>query len=310
MNILILGATGFIGTNLSLKMVESDNNFVLLGRKINRDYKNLFKNKLNVEILETNFCESIDFDNLTKNVDVVYHLISSSIPASDRVFNNNEDIESTILLLESMVKNKCSKIVFISSGGAIYGNGKNLPFSEDDATNPISEYGIQKLLIEKYLYYYKFHYSIDFRVIRLSNPYGKFQKANKGQGLIATAIYNALNDKEILVYGDGNNTRDYIYIDDAINSIINIAKKETMHDLYNVGSGIGYSINDVLNIIKEELGINIKVKYLDERKTDVIANYLDTSRYKKEFGNPISVDIKEGIMKTISYWKEKGIGCK
>lgn len=308
MKILLLGATGFIGTNLSLKMVDSDNNFVLLGRKINRDYKNLFKNKSNVEVLETNFCESIDFDNLTKNVNVVYHLISSSIPASDRVFNNNEDIESTILLLESMVKNKCSKIVFISSGGAIYGNGKNLPFSEDDATNPISEYGIQKLLIEKYLYYYKFHYNIDYKVIRLSNPYGKFQEANKGQGLIATAIYNAINNKEILIYGDGNNTRDYIYIDDAINSIINIANNETRYDLYNVGSGIGYSINDVLNIIKEELEINIKVKYLDERKTDVIVNYLDTSRYKNEFGNPISIDIKEGIMKTINYWKEKGVG--
>ena len=308
MKILLLGATGFIGTNLSLKMVDSDNHFVLLGRKINRDYKNLFKNKSNVEVLETNFCESIDFDNLTKNVNVVYHLISSSIPASDRVFNNNEDIESTILLLESMVKNKCSKIVFISSGGAIYGNGKNLPFSEDDATNPISEYGIQKLLIEKYLYYYKFHYNIDYKVIRLSNPYGKFQEANKGQGLIATAIYNAINNKEILIYGDGNNTRDYIYIDDAINSIINIANNETRYDLYNVGSGIGYSINDVLNIIKEELEINIKVKYLDERKTDVIVNYLDTSRYKNEFGNPISIDIKEGIMKTINYWKEKGVG--
>lgn len=308
MNILILGATGFIGTNLSLKMVDSDNDFVLHGRKINIGYKNLFKNKTNVEFLEKDFCEYIDFDALTKNVDIVYHLISSSIPASDRVFNNNEDIESTILLLESMVKNKCCKIVFISSGGAIYGNGKNLPFSEDDATNPISEYGIQKLLIEKYLYYYKFHYNIDYKVIRLSNPYGKFQEANKGQGLIATAIYNAINNKEILIYGDGNNTRDYIYIDDAINSIINIANNETRYDLYNVGSGIGYSINDVLNIIKEELEINIKVKYLDERKTDVIANYLDTSRYKNEFGNPISIDIKEGIMKTINYWKEKGVG--
>ena len=138
MNILILGATGFIGTNLSLKMVDSDNDFVLHGRKINIGYKNLFKNKTNVEFLEKDFCEYIDFDALTKNVDIVYHLISSSIPASDRVFNNNEDIESTILLLESMVKNKCCKIVFISSGGAIYGNGKNLPFSEDDATNPIS----------------------------------------------------------------------------------------------------------------------------------------------------------------------------
>ena len=308
MNVLVLGATGFIGTNLSLKLVESDNNLFLLGRRISSDYKNMFSNKSNVRFLEQTFCESIDFNSLTRNVDVVYHLISSSIPASDRVFNNNGDIESTILLLESMVKNKCNKIVFISSGGAIYGNSDKLPFSEDASTNPISEYGIQKLLIEKYLYYYKFHYGINYKIIRLSNPYGKYQMANKGQGLIATAIYNALNDKEVVVYGDGNNTRDYIYIDDAISSISNIVNKETRYNLYNVGSSIGYSVNDILNIINQELKRDIKIKYLNERKTDVIANYLDITRYKKEFGNPISVNIEEGIMRTINFWKEKGIG--
>lgn len=305
MNILILGATGFIGTNLSLKISKSDNKVLLLGRKINKEYNDLFINKSNVQFLEKNFCKETEFDDLTKNIDVVYHLISSSIPASDRVFNNNDDIESTILLLESMVRNKCNKIIFVSSGGAIYGNSEKLPFSENDSTNPISEYGIQKLLIEKYLYYYKFHYGIEYKVIRLSNPYGRFQQANKGQGLIATSIYNAINAKEVIVYGDGNNTRDYIYIDDAINSIVNISINKTKYDLYNVGSGIGYSINDILNIIKQELKISINVKYMHERKTDVIANYLDIKRYKNEFGNPISVGIKEGIFKTIEYWRRK-----
>lgn len=308
MDILIMGATGFIGTNLSLEIAKSDNKLLLLGRKINKEYCDLFVNKSNVQFLEKNFCKETDFDALTKNIDVVYHFISSSIPASDRVFNNNDDIESTILLLESMVRNKCNKIIFISSGGAIYGNSKKLPFSENDSTNPISEYGIQKLLIEKYLYYYKFHYGIDYKVIRLSNPYGQFQRANKGQGLIATAIYNALNDKEVIVYGDGKNTRDYIFIDDAINSIIKISTNDTKYDLYNVGSGIGYSINDILDIIKSELKINIKIKYLDKRKTDVIANFLDINRYKREFGEPITIGIKEGIRKTIEYWRKKNVG--
>lgn len=308
MNILILGAPGFIGTNLAIKLAKTDCNLFLYGRRIEKEFKDLFLQFSNVKFLKGDFGFNEDFEKITKNIDVVYHLISSTIPASSDKFIFNEDIKSTIKLLHSMVKNKCKRIVFISSGGAIYGNAVKPPFNEDSVTNPISIYGIQKLTIEKYLYLYNYQYGLEYKIIRLSNPYGTYQRANTGQGVMATFINRVLNNEELVVYGDGEKIRDYIYIDDAIDGILNIANANSKYDLYNLGSGFGLSINDIIETIKRNTNYELKIKYVPDRITDVGANFLKIDRYINEFGNPININIDEGVRKTFNYWREKIIG--
>ena len=118
------------------------------------------------------------------------------------------------------------KIIFISSGGTIYGEGK-CPLSEEAPTNPITTYGIQKLTIEKIIYLYSYIHGIDYRIVRMANPYGPYQRPNGKLGAVTTFTYKALKNEMIEIYGDGTNVRDYIYIDDAIAAIINVAMKDT-----------------------------------------------------------------------------------
>lgn len=307
MKILLLGATGFIGTNLSINLAKQKNDLILLGRKFNKNFQNLFKNTLSENIFcEENININTDLSKFTKDVDVVYHLISTCVPAnSNNDINKNiiDDLQITIKLLESMVKNKCKKIVFISSGGAIYGNSKEHEINEMSYTSPITAYGIQKLTIEKIIYLYSYLYGLDYRIIRLGNPYGRFQKPNTGQGLIPTLIDNALNNKTVTIYGDGTNERDYIYIDDAIDAILNISNNDTKYKLYNVGSGIGVSINSIINNVEKIMNKKIKIEYKNNRSSDVKNIHLNVKRYENEFGSPIKVSLYDGILNTIEYMK-------
>lgn len=303
MNILILGATGFIGTNLSLELSKTDDNLFLFGKKINDNYKALFDNK-NVNFIEGNFDVDYNFVKLTYNIDIVYHLISQCIPANsndDIAYNSTRDAVITCKLIEAMVKNKCKRIVFMSSGGAIYGNSDKL-MNEMSYTNPITAYGIQKLLIEKYLYLYYLRYNLDYRVIRLGNPFGPYQFPGKGLGLISTLIYSGLYGRELNIYGNGNNKRDYIYISDAIKAIINISSDKSKDKLYNLGSGHSVSVNDIIYLVEKSLNTKLKINCIPQRETDVSNNYIDISKYISEFGKSSLTTLDDGINKTIIFF--------
>ena len=204
-------------------------------------------------------------------------------------------------LLDACVRCNVKKVVFLSSGGAVYGKEVDCPLKEKTATNPISSYGVQKISIEKLLYLYRYLYGLDYRIIRLANPYGPYQRPNGIQGAVTTFTYKALKGEEIVVYGDGSVVRDFIYIDDAIRGIIKIVDGENKHHTFNLGCGYGTSIKQLINIISSTLNVELKVTYKEARKVDVPVNYLDISRYEKYYGalNPIS--LQEGIMRTAQF---------
>ena len=171
MKYLVLGSNGFIGSNLVKQLMKEKCDLRLFDLKLNKD-NNLIHN--NIEYIQGEFGIDCDFDALTKDIDIVYHLISTTIPSSNIGYNIEiqQNVMGTIKLLDSCVKNKIKKIIFISSGGTVYGKSKGIPFKEDDCTNPICSYGIQKLSIEKYIQLYNNMYGLDYRIIRLANPYG------------------------------------------------------------------------------------------------------------------------------------------
>ena len=148
-------------------------------------------------------------------------------------------------------------------------------------------------------------YGLDYRIIRLANPYGPYQRPNGVLGAVTTFTYKALKGDEIAVYGDGSVVRDFIYIDDAIRAIMKIVEGENKHRIFNLGCGYGTSIKQVLETIEKALGIKLTVSYLEGRKVDVPVNYLDISRYEKYYGalNPISLE--EGIRKTADFMKNE-----
>lgn len=177
-NIAILGAGGFIGTNLSLRLAQrKDINLTLVDRK--EEYFNNIWNGLSsdqkkgIRLLEESFQGNSSFEHIIRDKDVIYHLISSTNPTIANRDISTEFTQNVIMtnnLLESCVKNKVKKVVFLSSGGTVYGTSDEVPLKECSPTFPINSYGIQKITIEKLLYFYNYTYGLDYRIIRLSNP--------------------------------------------------------------------------------------------------------------------------------------------
>lgn len=308
MNIVVLGAAGFIGTNLTFELAKDTNNKVTLVDKS----KNYFgpvieKNFSNVHIVESDFQVDTNFDEILKDQDVVYHLVSTTVPTTSNQQISQELTANVVFsanLFEACVRCGVKKVVFISSGGTVYGKEVDCPLKEKTATNPISSYGIQKVTIEKLLYLYNYMHGLDYRVIRLANPYGPYQRPNGVLGAVTTFTYKALKGEEIFVYGDGSVVRDFIYIDDAIRAILKIVNGENKHHTFNLGCGYGTSIKQVLSIIQEALNVEMKITYKEGRKVDVPVNYLDISRYEKYYGALNPVSLHDGIKKTAEFMRQ------
>lgn len=308
MNILILGAAGFIGTNLTFNLSKNKDDKITLVDKNKEYFVNIEKKCLkNVTIKEASLDEKMDF-SILDGQDIVYHLVSSNVPTTSNQ-HISLDIQANVLfsayLFDACVEHSVKKVVFISSGGTVYGKEATCPLSEETPTNPISSYGIQKVTIEKLLYLYNYMYGLDYRIIRLANPYGPYQRPNGVLGAVTTFTYKAIKREEIQVYGDGSVVRDYIYIDDAINAIIKVVNGENKHHTFNLGCGYGTSIKELLLTIEKALGIELKIVYRAGRTVDVPVNYLDISRYEKYYGKLNPISLEEGIKRTAKFMKEE-----
>lgn len=308
MNIIIFGAAGFIGTNLILEMLKEENLFLTLVDVQKEYFTNseiLASDK--VKIVESNISVDTDFLTLIEGQDIVYHLVSTTVPTTSNQHIAQEleaNVVMTAKMLDACVKCKVDKVIFLSSGGTVYGKDLVCPLREEMPTFPVSSYGIQKISIEKLLYLYNYMYGLDYRVIRLSNPYGPFQKPNGVLGAVTTFTYKALKKEDIMVYGDGSVVRDFIYIDDAVRGILNISQGVTEFSTFNLGAGYGTSIKQVLHTIQEVLGVQIKVIYQPGRQVDVPINYLDISRYEKTFGKLHPISLQYGVLKLANFMKK------
>lgn len=308
MNILILGAAGFIGTNITIKLAENSDNKITIVDKYKEWFSNVIKFHFkNVVIKESSLDLNMDY-SILENQDVVYHLVSTNIPTTSNQ-HISSDIQSNVLfsshLFEACIRYKVKKIVFVSSGGTVYGKEASCPLSENTPTYPISSYGVQKISIEKLLYLYNYMYGLDYRIIRLANPYGPYQRPNGVLGAVTTFTYKAIKGETIHVYGDGSVIRDFIYIDDAIKGILKIVDGDNKHHTFNLGCGYGTSIKDVLKTIESALNVTLYIEYEEGRPVDVPVNYLDISRYEKYYGKLKPISLEEGIKKTAEFIKRE-----
>lgn len=308
MNITLIGGAGFLGTNLALSL-SKQNNVTIVDRN-SAYFDHIQQINQNIQFVEAPFDITADFDSQVKGQDVVYHLASTVIPGNSNK-NISAELEANVIvtskLLDACVRQEVKKIVFLSSGGAVYGKKGVCPVNEDMVTYPISSYGVQKVAIEKLLYLYRYQSGLDYRVIRLANPYGPYQRPNGKLGVVTTFIYKALTDGRLEVYGDGSIVRDFIYVDDAVRGISNIVNGDSDYRIFNLGSGYGTSVNEVIETIRKAINKRLKVEYIAGRTTDVPENYLDISRYESIYGTLNAISLEDGIIKTAKFMKDTGI---
>lgn len=201
--------------------------------------------------------------------------------------------------MDACKKSNVKKIVFASSGGAIYENAKQLPTKEDYLAHPASLYGLANLMIEKYLQTYSKMNGLDYVIARPSNVYGERQWES---GVIPSFILKVLKKESPVIYGTGDQTRDFIYIDDLVKALITLAQNG-QNKTYNVGSGQEVSLNEVFELIKNMLGATIEPWYKNSEVFGVERSALDIAKIKKEFGFEPKTSMREGLLKTIEYYK-------
>jgi len=281
MKVLLLGGVGFIGTNI-IKYAEKHRNDIsfIIFDKLPFHPNGITSKNIEKEYIG-DFCDKKMVEELFKNhkIDLIIHSLSSTVPVNS--INARYDIETNLIpsidLLDLMVEYKVKRIVFISSGGAIYGDNKNsFKHTETDDVFPRSSYGVVKLAIEKYLFQYQQLYSIEPLVLRLSNPYGKYHFSTK-QGVVNIALRAAINQSIFTVWGNGESKKDYIYIEDFCSILFHLIEKNIYNRVLNVGSGEIYSVNEILSTIQQFYN-RFSWEYTNFKQLDVSHVELNTSQ--------------------------------
>lgn len=298
MRYLVTGGGGFLGTHLSAALAAAGHVVRVFERSIAPSDTH------GHEWVVGDLSHSGEIEAAVEGCDVVFHLAATTLPKSsndDPAYDVHTNVEGTLALLEAARLHRVSKIVFISSGGTVYGVPHEVPIREDHPTDPITSYGITKLTIEKYLHLYGEINGLESTVLRLANPYGELQRADRAQGAVAVFLNHIVNGLPIEIWGDGSVIRDFVYVADVIEAMVAVAAGPTPSRVYNVGSGHGISLLDLIAAIEAVTGSRARVEFKPGRPFDVPASVLDISRARDELGWTPRTPLAEGLRRTLDW---------
>ena len=306
MKIVIFGGGGFIGSTIADRLLQDGHQLRIFERPRVPPYRQ-FRSSESVEWITGDLMSSADIGDAINGVDIVLHLVSTTLPKSsneDPIFDIQSNLIASLQLLAAMVKNKVPKIIFISSGGTVYGDPVYTPIDENHPTNPTVSYGIVKLAIEKYLLLYKNLYGISATILRVSNPFGERQRIETAQGAVGVFISRALKNQPIDIWGDGEVVRDYVYVSDVAEAFAKALAYTGTQSIFNISSGCGTSLNQLINKIEQVIGHKVVKNYLPFRPFDAPISVLDNSLAQKELAWSPTISIDVGIVKTINWMKK------
>lgn len=292
---LILGAGGFIGGNLAQSLVRSGSLVRAYGRRPQALAPPVD------DWVEAEFHDRSAIDRALEGVTHVFHLLGGSNPAANNAAPLDElqgNVAPTLALFDACSAARVEKLVFISSGGTIYGPAAPVPTPEDAPTDPITAYGAGKLAVEKFLPVYHRHHGLDFSILRVANPFGPGQRPGRGQGFIAHAMRAALTGEAIDIWGDGSAVRDFVFIDDVVDAIVAAAGHRGPVRLFNIGSGRGRSLDAVIEDIGRVAGHRLRVNRIASRPADVPVSVLDCRRAAEHLGWRPATDWEEALERT------------
>jgi UDP-glucose 4-epimerase len=295
---LVIGGNGFIGSHLVDALSLAGHDVTAFDRF--SALTPIFSAK-NVTVLPGEFLSRSDLESAVRGQDYVLHFLSTTTPAtaeSDPTLDIRTNIAQTVELLESCVAAGVKRFYYASTGGAIYGPQGKADYAETDRALPISPYGIGKLSIEHYLHYFRIKHDLKSTSLRISNPYGTRQKANKKQGLIPIALRQIVLGRPVVRMGDGTMVRDFVFVEDLVHMLSPMVGVETAFDLYNIGSGIGHSVSEIIDSLRRVTQIDFDVMELPIPPTFVDRVVLNTDRYQFEFGASRHTALDEGVRLT------------
>jgi UDP-glucose 4-epimerase len=304
--ILVTGGAGFIGSHTVDRLIE-ENNEVIVIDNLSTGFKENLNKKVIFYKIDIREKEKLEEFFERHYFDYIFHFaaqINVRKGEEDPAFDVDVNIKGIINLLECVKEKPPEKIIFSSTGGVMYGLTDILPSPETIEPFPICVYGISKLTSEKILYAYWKKYGINYVALRYGNVYGPRQNYLSEAGVIAIFISRILEGKECVIFGDGEQTRDFIFIEDVVEANI-LFMKNRITGIFNVGTGIETSVNRIFEIIKENIGENCRKFYGEERKGELKRSCLSIEKIKRETGWYPKYKIEEGIKKTIEWFLKK-----
>lgn len=304
---VVLGGGGFIGSHVVDALLEQGHRVRVFERQ-NVNIRNIAHVLGRIELMHGDFLNEDDLCRAVAGMDVVVHLISTTLPKSsndDAAYDIETNVIGTLRLLNLIKQTGIRKIIFASSGGTVYGVPQYQPIAETHPTAPICSHGIAKLAIEKYLHLYHHLYGLDYTVLRFANPYGGRQDPMTGQGAVTAFLWQMLKGEPLSIWGDGTVARDYFYISDLVLAVLAAIEKDTPLKIYNIGSGVPHTLNELLSIIQTVTGRTPIVRYSPARKLDVPFNSLDISRARKELLWQPQVPLEEGLARTWDWLQQR-----
>ena len=305
MNILVTGGAGFIGSHITDAYISRGHDVVIIDN-MSTGVKEYINPK--AKFYEMDICDA-DISKVFKEnrIDVINHhaaQIDLRKSVDDPKFDIQVNIAGLVNLLQNAVENKVKKFIFASTGGAIYGEHDYFPADENHATRPMAPYGINKLCVEKYLYYYNNAFGMNYTVLRYANVYGPRQNPHGECGVIAIFTDKILQGTEPLINGDGSQTRDYVYVTDVVKANV-LALDDPRSNVYNVATTYETDVNFIFEHINKFAGTNFTEKHGPAKMGEQKRSVLSFEKISTELGWMPEVDIETGLKTTTEFFKNK-----
>lgn len=303
--ILVTGGAGFIGSQVADALIADGHHVEIID--------NLFTGKLE-NVPEKAIFHEVDIrdkkvDDIFKagKFDIMYHLAAQMDvrkSVADPAFDAEANILGGINLLQACKKNGVGKVIFASTGGAIYGEQEKFPADENHLQNPKSPYGISKLAFEKYLQFYHWEHGLNYVALRYANVYGPRQRGDGEAGVVAIFFSRLLKGEKAVIFGDGKQTRDFVFVGDVVQANV-LAMDYDKCGAFNVGTGVETDINELFDIIKDTAGSNQEQIHEPALPGEQRRSVIDNSRIKSTLGWKQTHSLREGLEKTGEYFRKK-----
>lgn len=303
MKILVTGGAGFIASQIADAYIREGHEVHILDNLSTGFEKNI---NPNAHFIKSDISSPAILDLFGKEkFDIVNHhaaQIDVRKSVNDPIFDANTNILGTINLLQCCIKTGIKKFMFASTGGAVYGEQEYFPADEKHPTNPVSPYGITKLTIEKYLFFYKNEYGLNHTILRYANVYGPRQNPFGEAGVVAIFTSKLLKNENPIINGEGKQTRDYVFVEDVVRANV-ITLNSNSSDIYNVGTNVETSVNELFTKLNEIAGGKAIEKHGPAPKGEQARSVITSEKLFNKFNWKPSIQIDEGLRKTFDYFK-------
>jgi UDP-glucose 4-epimerase len=304
--ILVTGAAGFIASHVADAYIAAGHDVAILDDLSRGSMKNV-NPKAHFHRGDVRDCDFVEHVISTEKPEAInHHAAQMDVrrAVEEPVFDASVNILGSINLLEASVKHKVRRFVYISTGGAVYGEPKQFPVPEDYPINPITPYGVSKHTVEHYLFLYNVLYGLTYVVLRYGNVYGPRQSSKGEAGVFAIFCEQMLAGIQPVIYGDGSKVRDYVYVEDVARANV-LALEKGDGEIFNIGNGTPTRDDEVFRVVRDNLGItDLQPKHVGKRPGEIDRIWLDTTKARKVLGWESRFSLQEGARDTVRYFQE------